>query len=172
MRLLRQGKFVSAIELVREALLQATDGGKPAKLIELASAWSIPPQSMRRYAKGRPINATDYLKICGAIGHDPVTGGSGSLQQRIGDIDWRFIALALHGQRMLRGQTVRSACKAIGGISSATICRLEAGRECTIEHFLAICRYVGKHPYDVIPPVSHVKPAVKHVDRVGEKVTA
>lgn len=62
-------------------------------------------------------------------------------------IDWDRFAGALKAERTLRLQNVRDASASLG-ISPATLCRAEHGREISAVNYLILCRYLGREPMD------------------------
>ena len=160
------------IQRLSRALKAVTDGGDAKKLVDLARGAGVDGIMARRAAKGIEINVGAYLKLCMAVDHDPFSVGPISLDRPCGDLQWNYVGAALKGQRFLRGQSIAEAKKTIGNISDATISRVENGNECSIEHFLSICAYLGRHPYSMLAPVPHVKHDVKDIDPAKETVTA
>ena len=159
------------IQRLSRALKAVTDGGEPGKLVELARVAGVDGLLARRAAKGIEINVNAYLKLCRKCAIDPVTGELNS-GPGLGDIFWNYVGSALKGQRLLRGHSIAQAKKVIGNISDATISRVENGNECSIEHFLAICSYLGRHPYTLLHPMFPVKQGVKNADPAKETENA
>lgn len=167
----------SAAKRLSAALCAITGNGDPERLVAFARMSGIGGVYARRAAKGIPINVDSYLKLCGAIGIDPVTGKARQ-PLRHNDLDWKRLGRELRQRRTAREQSVREAAKHIG-ISISTISRIEndgnraspLSRSQNIESALAVCGYLGTHPYDYAK-MSNVKHARKHVDKKEELTIA
>jgi hypothetical protein len=118
----------------------------PGELAALAVSAGVPRRIVSRAAAGQPINASAYLKICSAIGLDPVTGKECPSVIHWGDIQWWFFACGLKVTRMLRKLSIRDVVL-LTGVSGATISRTEAGRPISAENYLALCAFIGVHPH-------------------------
>jgi hypothetical protein len=95
---------------------------------------------------GRPVATVPYLRICAALGFDPLP----ELSYRIpepADFDFAFFAMGFKIARGLKGDKDRTAADAIGGISASTICRIELAHIMGIGVVLRACRYIGLHPF-------------------------
>lgn len=163
---------LAPIKRLSAALKAVTDDGEPGKVVALAKVAGVDGIYARRAAKGIAINVVAYLKLCAALGLDPVSGDPSLIEPYDGELQWNYVGLALKGQRFLREHTIAEAKKVIGGISDATISRVENGQECSIEHFLSICIYLNRHPYSLLAPMFPVKHGVKDIERKEEKATA
>jgi hypothetical protein len=121
----------------------------------------VGPATLQRVLAEAQIRPDIYLKLCGALGIDTMTGEAAETKQ-IGDLDWDLLGLGFRLTRRVRGlRTVRAAAKAIGdGASPATLSRLENGQPISINGVIAICKFIGTKPehYCAIPGASHVKP--------------
>jgi len=117
----------------------------PGGLASLAVRANVPRRAVSRILAGQPINADTYLKVCGAVGIDPVTGESCPPSTGF-DIQWRIFAIGIRAARILHKLSTRDAASLIR-VSSATISRAEAGRPIRVESYLALCAFVGTHPH-------------------------
>lgn len=76
-------------------------------------------------------------------------------------IDIRKLAAELHGRRRDRG--LRAVADEIGGVSAATLSRVEKGKVPDLDTFLRICAWLGKSPQDFMagdtpPPSGDAQP--------------
>ena len=156
------------IERLARAICAITDDGKPVKVVDLARACGVDGLLGRRAAQGITINVDAYLKLCAAAGIDPATGGRLAQDFEPADLQWEYVALALKGERLKRKHKIAAAKHVIGQISDATISRVENGHECSIDHFLSICAYIGRHPFSMVVSRSHVKHPVKDIENIAE----
>lgn len=95
-------------------------------------------------AKGHPTDAGDYLRLCAAIGIDPMDGHRDTSHVP-GELDRKLFAAGVRLTRYGRKQTMRDAAKEMG-MSATTLCMIENGMVRSIDSMLAACRYVGVHP--------------------------
>jgi DNA-binding Xre family transcriptional regulator len=147
-----------------KALCAVTDNGSPAAVKEFADQWQIDGRLARRAAKGIPINASTFARLCAAVGLDAITGRP-SKPEAVTEIDWRLVsAMALMAQ-IERSLTVRTAAEA-WKLSTAAVVRLREGDPVNVENFLAFCKAMGCKPakFRTRSPLSHVKPSVKQVE--------
>ena len=116
-----------------------------AGLAALAVRADVPRRAISRILAGQPVNAGTYLRVCGALGIDPVTGES---CPPVGgfDIQWWLFACGVKMTRMLHQFSTRRAARLIK-VSGATISRAEAGRPISAESYLALCAFIGTHPH-------------------------
>lgn len=117
-----------------------------------AYAAGCPARAVRRARSGIPINADAHLKLCAALGSDPVTGAKIE-PHRIGDLHWQSLATALRIgllQRHVFG--LRPAGKVVR-VSYSAIGRVKRGEPVAIENVLKVCKYLKRHPFDFVSPV-------------------
>lgn len=143
-----------AISRLSKALNAATHNGDVQELLALAERAGVNGRLVRRAVRGIDINAGAYLKLCGAIGIDPVTGKNTKPQQ-IGDLSWSAVGCGLRMSRMFRRHGMLDVEREIGDISKTTISRVEHGEPASIDHLLAICRYIGPHPHHYVVSLFH-----------------
>lgn len=117
-------------------------------LRDLAKRAGVEHVSASRAAKGRPIAADAYLRLCAVVGIDPI-GGKRIAPQVPGVFVRSQLGMASYMRRLQNKHALRTAA-AIVGISYSSLYRLEHDEVVSIETVLAACRYVGMHPFDFI----------------------
>jgi len=112
---------------------------------ELARVAHVPQRIAGNAMSGRPVATNSYLKICLAVGVDPAP--TLKMEKSCGpNFDFAYFAFALKLRRGVNKHTAREAAKATG-LSAPTICRAERGEPMQIGVVLALCAYIGVHPF-------------------------
>lgn len=129
-----------------QAAIRRIDAGPGTSALPLlAQTADVDRRLISRVLAGQPINASAYLKLCGALGLDPVTGKPVPATA-IGNIEWWFFAGDLREKRIAKKLTCRAAAEE-AGIAPTTFFRAEAGISVSAESYLALCRFIGLHPH-------------------------
>jgi hypothetical protein len=128
---------------IREAIQKTSSD--PAALAGLALRAGVPRRAISRLIAEQPVNASDYLNVCGALGLDPVSGQARAPANGF-DVQFWFFAYGLKGTRIIRKLSVRETAK-LAGLSIATISRAEAGRPISAANYFALCSFIGLHPH-------------------------
>lgn len=120
----------------------------------------VGPTAISRVVAGQPVRAESYLRLCGAVGINSLTGEPAP-SRPVGDIDWGMLALAVELRRRVRKiKSQRALARAIGGqVSHVTLSRFEKRKRVSAEHLVAVCRFLGIPPdhYCAEPERCHVK---------------
>jgi hypothetical protein len=126
------------VKLSNEARKIAADR---AGLAAPAVRADVPRRAISRILAGQPVNAGTYLRVCGTLGIDSVTGESRPPAGGF-DIQWWAFASGIKMTRMLHKlSTCRTA--SLIKVSAATISRAEAGRPISAESYLALRAFIG-----------------------------
>ena len=140
---------VTPIQRLAKAFCDRTDGGKPEAVVAFARAHGVDGRVARRAARGIDINASDYLRLCGALGICPVTGGA-TEPKVLADIDWRLVGLkvcaTLIGSPGDKSMPMRKAAKS-WRIALAALARMKSGQPVSVDNLLRLCRGLGVHPH-------------------------
>lgn len=72
-------------------------------------------------------------------------------------VDVRKLAAAVRKKRGERG--LRAAAVEVGGVSAATLSRIEQGNLPDLETFVALCRWLGTSPDEFLPTDASMRPA-------------
>jgi Helix-turn-helix len=128
---------------IREAIQKTSS--VPAALAGLAVRAGVPRRAISRLIADQPVNASDHLNVCGALGLDPVSGRASAISNGY-QVQFWFFAYGLKGTRIIRKLSVREAAK-LAGVSIATISRAEAGRPISAANYFALCSFIGLHPH-------------------------
>lgn len=147
---------VTPIQRLQCALKAATRKDRAS----IARAAGVGPTAISRVVAGQPVRAEAYLRLCGAVGINSLTGEPAPIQP-VGDIDWGMLALAVELRRRVRKiKSQRALARAIGGqVSHVTLSRFEKHKRVSAEHLVAVCRFLGIPPdhYCGAPERCHVK---------------
>ena len=140
------------IKRLSRALRAVTSGGDPAKVAALARVWGIDGRSARKAASGKVIDANSYLKLCAAVGIEPVSDLA-CHSRHIPDIDWGRVGIKIMlaligdpGTPSAEKLTMRSAAKA-WKISLVVLGRMKAGQPASADNLLALCAALKCHPH-------------------------
>lgn len=134
-----------------EILGKALEPYRDHALRKLAERACVTMEEIRRAyscAHGRSMPADVHLRLCLAIGIDPVDGHTMQPQPPRG-IAAHSLAIALQQKRIERNHDNRTAAR-IMGISISTLSRLENAKVRSIDSMIAVCRYIGKNPFDYL----------------------
>lgn len=94
------------------------------------------------------INAADFLKLCARLGIDPVTGQRRAPVANPGTLCLPLLGAACAMTRHLKDHmSLRDAAEEIG-VSASTLSRLEQSLPISIEPVLAVCAFIGVHPFE------------------------
>ncbi|MEI9804064.1 MAG: hypothetical protein WDN48_05870 [Pseudolabrys sp.] len=149
-----------------KAFRAITGNGDPGQVISFARQWGIDGRLGRRAAKDIEINASAYLRLCGAVGIDPATGRPAPAEE-FTDIDWRLVSLTVCMTLIEKSLSIRAAAKR-WKLSPAAVVRLREGEPVNVENFLAFCKATGAKPtkFRTRVPVFHGKQSVEQVEHV------
>lgn len=97
------------------------------------------------------VDPSEFLNVCVLLSIDPLTGGEPApfvvrAPARIGKLALWHIAAGCSITRKLRKLSVRAAADECG-VSASTLTRLENGLPVSIESILAVCDFIGVHPF-------------------------
>jgi|GEM_PF-3608848 len=151
------------------ALRAATSDGKPSEVVAFARAWGVDGRLGRRAAAGQPVNADAHLKLCHAVGIDPVDGHETyGIRSKLPDLDWNRVAIkvlmAVINNDPAPNSPIgrRSRRKSLRKLERAwklpfvTINRAKHGQPVSIESLLRIAEGLDVHPHaflTVRPPL-------------------
>lgn len=132
-------------------LLCAELKSNPLKSDELAARAGVAIGTLRRAERARAINASDFLRLCAALGVRPFLNGTtaGLVRSieargdRPGDLSFPFLGVVLRVGRRNRAHDIRTAGE-WAGVSPATISRVEAGKVISIESVVLLAAYMGQ----------------------------
>lgn len=122
----------------------------PRDMLDGIAATGIEPRLIRRAIVGQSINASTHLRLCAAIGSDPVTQEA-KPASRIGEFHRPSLASAIRIHRIVEKVRRRAAAERMG-LKVPTLCRIEYGEPVSIEAVLIACKWIGRHPYDFCSP--------------------
>lgn len=116
---------------------------KAAPAGELSSFGNSPVRAVA----GLRINASDFLRLCGRLQIDPLTGERGPMAHDPGPLCSQMVGAGCALQRHLKKLSMRAAADEIG-VSASTLHRLEQNLPVSIESILAVCAFIGVHPFN------------------------
>lgn len=157
---------VTPLQRLSKALCAITSGGKPEEVVAFARAWDIDGRLARRAAKAIEVNASTYLRLCAAIGIDPVSGKKAP-SQALTEIDWRLVsAMALMAQ-ITNNLSIRKAAER-WHLPTPALVRIRDGEPVGIDNFLKFCRAcdIAAHPHKFkkrVPTEFHGKQPVEQL---------
>lgn len=125
---------------------------RPSDVEALAARGGVPAREAGRLAIGFNVSAPDFLKLCAALGVDPMTAAA-SHPCRIGDLDRALLGAGMQIQRRLRGDSYRKAAR-VAMLSYSAILRVERGEITSVRTVLRACAYIGVHPFHYCADVS------------------
>lgn len=113
---------------------------------------TVEPRLVRRAILGQQINAGDHLKLCAAIGLDPLQGKFRA-DAPLGDLHWASLSAALRMKRFSLNPnlTLRLAARE-ARTSYSALGRIERGEPVSIDAVIAVCRWLDRHPFDFVSP--------------------
>lgn len=126
-------RLAGALALVRNTLELPVKAGVSAR--QVANA-----------INGRPVATIAYLRLCMAIGLDPMPGRLLLARQRPCNFDFGMFSLGFRLRRRVNRHSEREAANLIG-VSASTVCRIEAGTKMQIGVVLRTCAYIDAHVY-------------------------
>jgi hypothetical protein len=94
----------------------------------------------------RPVDTVHYLRLCIAVGFNPMPEIPADLPFFPSDFDRKLLAAGLVIRRTLNRHSLRECGDAIG-IGHTTVCHIEAGDPVSISAVFGACRYIGVHPF-------------------------
>lgn len=115
------------------------------ELLEAAKTAGLKPNMLGRAAIRSAISAGNLIRICGAIGLDPMTLEPCECQA-LGEFSLGLFALGLNIRRRLRKHSLRKVAAA-AGLKHLSVHRAEGREPVAIKATLAICKYIGVHPF-------------------------
>ena len=127
------------------AALEAAAPRFPCRLGGIAKAAGVCTRIIANAAQARPVATVPYLRICAAIGHDPLPELACPYAEPA-PFDATLFAIGFRIARGLCGHSTRQAGEIIG-CSAATICRLENAEVISIGVVLRACRYMQRSPW-------------------------
>lgn len=140
------------IGVIANALKAVTDGGKAAAVADFARRWGIEGRPARRAAEGKEVDISTHLKLCAALGLDPLTG-NGIEPCQIDNVDWNRVGIQLQlafigtpDKPVAPSFTMRVASKK-WGIPLAPLARMKAGSPASAENFFKVCDALTLHPH-------------------------
>lgn len=129
-----------------QAAIRRIDGAPGTSALPLlAQRAGVDRRLISRVLAGQPINGSAYLKLCGSLGLDPVTGETVPVVA-IGEIEWEEFAYDVMMGHKFSGLTIR-ACAKIANIKPSTYFRATRGLPISAENYLAICSFAELHPH-------------------------
>lgn len=158
------------------ALRAITSDGKPEEVVALARAYGIPGRLARHAASGMDVNASDYLKLCAAVGIDPIAESMTVARRNLPEIDWSLVGLKVLARLIGTPEqpqnpkiAMRQAAKN-WKLSLVTLARMKGGQPVGIENLLKLCCALDCHPHEFLkrsPEMFHGEQAVEHVENIG-----
>lgn len=132
-----------------------------AEIPSIAAKAGVSARQVSNLIVGRPVKTIAFLRLCVALGHDPLPHLPHSPLARPADFDFAMLAMGCVIRRGLNKHTIRDAADAMG-ISHVTVSRIENAHGMSIAVVLAVCRYVQVHPFNylAIEKMSHSGTAV------------
>jgi hypothetical protein len=113
----------------------------------IAAAAGVSPRQVANLIVGRPVKATSFLRLCVALGHDPLPELPHSTLAKPADLDMLSLAVGCKMRRAMNKHTIRDAGP-IMDVSHITVSRVENAESVSIGVVLAVCRYIGVHPFN------------------------
>lgn len=125
----------------------------------------VTPRQIANAEMGAPVATIPYLRLCMAIGYDPMPGYQIVTEQPPRDFEFHYFAIAFRITRGLKGHSDRQAAREIG-VSASTICRIERGDKMFIGVVMRACSYMQRHPFQFCTgAIGTDTLALKHVSR-------
>lgn len=148
-----------------KALRAITGNGDAAQVVALARAFEIDGRLARRAAKDIEVNASTYVRLCGAVGIDPMNGKPVPAEA-VSEIDWRLVSAMALLTLIEKSITIRDA-GVRWKLSTAAVNRIRNGEPVNTDNFLGFCKAIGCKPakFRTRVPVFHGKQSVKQVEQ-------
>lgn len=99
-----------------------------------------------RLLAGLRVNAADFLRLCARLGVDPLTGEPREPITAPQDVALFQISIGLRMHRDLHKLPLRTVASRTN-ISAPTILRLERNMPVSAHSILAVCDFIGVHPF-------------------------
>lgn len=144
------------------------DGYDLAGIHAMANRAGVEPKLARRAWRGRPINASAYLKLCAALGIDPLAFDAVD-GDRIGNISYASLGIAVTMYRLQHQLTLRDAAVVLG-VSYVTVSRIERAQSISVGSLLVICKGMGRLPGDFVAPLEKVSRVTDHCNKDSDAV--
>jgi hypothetical protein len=145
---------LSPRERLAQALQNVTD------IARCAHRAGVTPREFANAQVKRPCPTIPFLRICVAIGHDPLPELPHKMPEKPSDFDFGFFSMAFRMKRAMLGLTEIGAGHALL-VLPATIRRIERGDKLQISVVLRACVMIGVHPFGYLAvtdtPVSFFK---------------
>lgn len=135
-----------------------------AEIPAIAAKAGVTARQVANLIVGRPVKTDAFLRLCVALGHDPMPHLPHSELCRPAAFDFGLLAMGCVIRRGLNKHTVRDAADAIG-ISHVTVSRIENGHGMSISVVLAVCRYIQIHPWNYMAVERAMKADARKVSR-------
>lgn len=94
----------------------------------------------------QPVNATDFLRLCARLGIDPLTSGPLNAKEPEDAFCFPALSAGVTMRKHLTGVSVREIGR-LCDLSAPTIIRLRAGKEVSAQSVIALCAFIGVHPF-------------------------
>lgn len=160
--------YATSIQRLAKAFCAITFDGRPEAVVAFARHWKVDGRIARRAAKAIEINASDYLRLCAAVGVDPVNFAR-TEPTAITEIDWRLASAVALMTQINKNLTIREAAKR-WKLAPAALVRIRDCKPVNVENYLAFCKSkdICAHPHKFLTrtPKFHGKQSVEQ-DREG-----
>lgn len=165
---------VTPIQRLAKALCDATSGGKPEAVVAFARQWGIDGRIARRAARGIDTNASDYLRLCAAVGIDPILPIEAE-PKRLDPLNWELVSIKVRatligspGEPNITMRKLASVWK----LPLVSLARMKAGQPVNIDNLLKLCRALRCHPHMFVkrsppPPMFHSEQEVEQPERAS-----
>jgi DNA-binding Xre family transcriptional regulator len=123
-------------------------------VVAFARKWGIDGRLARRAASGQDVNSSAHLKLCAAIGIDPVDGSKRD-PRFASDIDWNRVGIKvllalIHSSSEPGKKTAMREAAQRWKLPLVTLARMKAGQPVNIANLLNLCAALGCHPHEFL----------------------
>lgn len=92
------------------------------------------------------VDAEDFIKLCARVGICPITGERLTPLRDLGSLCTQSIGAGFAVKRDIEKLSLRGAADVVG-VSASTLARIEMNQPVSIESVLAVCEFIGVHPF-------------------------
>ena len=129
-----------------ERLSGAFTGLTREEIAALGQSIGATPRITFYASQGQPIPAEFYLKFCGKLGIDPVSGKPRAAME-VGSFHWKLLGAAVKLCRHFRHDIGRRKAAEQIGISPTSLLKLERGQPIATDLMLKACAWLTIHPF-------------------------
>lgn len=113
---------------------------------EQASLGDLPKCVVGGSSYSYRVDAEDFINLCARIGICPLTGERLTPLRDVGSLCLDSIGAGCAVKRHLNKMECEALCRQLG-MGRTTLWRIEKGLPTSIESVLAVCEFIGVHPF-------------------------